>query len=205
MLSRSHRFLFVHIPKAAGNSIQAALRTYSEDQFVRVDAHHDGIERFQLRSPGFNLTKHSTLAEYRQEFGAELFDGLFKFACVRNPWDRAISHFLSPSRPDAVWRTEDFIGFLPEVKTVASYLSLPGKRVQKLKPAAHNVDYLMRFETLETDFQAVCGKLGIPTPPLPVHNQSTRASYRCYYDAETIDLVARRFREEIEFFGYSFE
>ena len=51
MISLQKRFLFVHIPKTAGNSIQSVLRDYSEDQLVALRKEQDGIERFGLRNP----------------------------------------------------------------------------------------------------------------------------------------------------------
>lgn len=208
MLSRSHRFLFIHIPKTAGNSVQDALRGYSADEFIRLEKHHDGVERFQLRSSEFTaVKKHSTLATFRLHYGGELFGGLFKFTCVRNPWERAVSHYFSPSRqPRALkWDKAAFARFLPEMKSVSRFLSATTDPVQPLADAVRNIDYVMRLETLEADFQAVCGKLGIAAPPLPVRNRSGREDARVYYDAESVKLVYRQFREEIEHFGYSFE
>ena len=51
MISLQKRFLFVHIPKTAGNSIQSVLRNYSEDQLVALGKEQDGIVRFGLRNP----------------------------------------------------------------------------------------------------------------------------------------------------------
>ena len=65
MISFQKRFLFVHIPKTAGNSIQSVLRNYSEDEIVALRGEQDGIERFGLRNPNYKIKKHSTLAEYR--------------------------------------------------------------------------------------------------------------------------------------------
>jgi hypothetical protein len=72
MLSTSHNFLFVHIPKTAGNSIQDALRLYADDKFATRAPHQDGVERFELRSAKYNTTKHSTLADYEREYGAQM-------------------------------------------------------------------------------------------------------------------------------------
>src|SRR5207247_8451883 len=73
MISLQKHFLFVHIPKTAGNSIQTALRDYSEDQLVALRKEQDGIERFGLRNPKYNIKKHSTLAEYRDALENEQF------------------------------------------------------------------------------------------------------------------------------------
>jgi N6-adenosine-specific RNA methylase IME4 len=97
MISLRNRFLFVHIPKTAGNSIQSVLCDYSEDRIVTRGG-QDGVERFEVRSAGRELEKHSTLADYYRELGEETAAGLFKFTCVRNPWDRMISFWFSPHR-----------------------------------------------------------------------------------------------------------
>src|SRR5438034_10978870 len=91
MISFQKRFLFIHIPKTAGNSIQRVLRDYSEDELVPLRSEQDGVERFGLRNPKYKLKKHSTLAEYRAALDEPDFGNLYKFSCVRKPWDRMIS------------------------------------------------------------------------------------------------------------------
>jgi hypothetical protein len=65
------------------------------------------------------------------------------------------------------------------------------------------VDFVGRFESLETDFKTICDKVGI-TANLPHINKSDRTAYQDYYDAETRDLTARLYAEDIERFGYTF-
>lgn len=65
------------------------------------------------------------------------------------------------------------------------------------------VDFVGRFENIEEDFRAICRKVGI-TASLPHVNKSKRTDYRDYYDAETRDLTARLYAEDIERFGYTF-
>ncbi len=204
MLSTQHRFLFVHIPKTAGNAVQNILRHYSDDEIV-CNEHQDGVERFGVRSARFDTRKHSTLAIYRREFGEELFGSLYKFTCVRDPWQRAISFYFSPHRGKTAWDRQDFIEFLGTIKPVAAFLSASETGVQPLAEAVRNVDFLMRFESLEADFRTVCERIGVPAQPLPVRNRSRREDYRSYYDDETRALVGTLFHEEIELFGYAFD
>lgn len=199
MISFQKRFLFVHIQKTAGNSIQSILRHYSEDEIVAARAHQEGIERFGVRNPNYKVKKHSTLAEYRAALG-EQFDSLYKFTCVRNPWDRLISYYFSPSRQVAQWDRRAFEKLVLKTLSVADYLRLGSER----DPFA-NVQRIMRFENLAEDFRSVCVELDLPPATLPEYNRSSREHYSKYYDAGLEALIRKRFAAEIERFGYVFE
>lgn len=199
MISLQKRFLFVHIPKTAGNSIQNILRDYSEDRIV-ASGGQDGVERFEVRSEGRELVKHSTLAEYYRELGAETAGGLFKFACVRNPWDRMISFWFSPHRRETKWDPKKFRKFVEkEVRPLREYFALPDDGG---RPPFGNVDFIIRYEHLNDDFRAVCGKLGIPPVELPLRNRSERGGAAQYYDDKLSGFIAERFADEIDYFGY---
>ncbi len=201
MISFQKCFLFVHIPKTAGNSIQSVLRDYSEDQLVALRKEQDGIERFGLRNPKYKIRKHSTLREYRQALSDEQFHNLYKFTCVRNPWDRMVSYYFTPTQNPETWNREKFRGIISKAVSVADYLRLDEGEED---PFA-NVDSIMRFENLADDFRTVCGRLDISPPTLPQYNRSTRERYSKYYDDELRELVCARFAAEIERFGYTFE
>ncbi len=201
MISLQKRFLFVHIPKTAGNSIQSSLRDYSEDQLVPLRKEQDGIERFGLRNPNYNIKKHSTLAEYRDALGNAQFGNLYKFTCVRNPWDRMVSYYFTPTQSPETWDQKKFRKMIFKAVSVADYLRLDNCEQD---PFA-NVDYIMSFENLADDFRTVCGTLGISPATLPQYNRSNRKHYSKYYDDELRELVHTRFAEEIERFGYAFE
>ncbi len=201
MISLQKHFLFVHIPKTAGNSIQTALRDYSEDQLVALRKEQDGIERFGLRNPEYNIKKHSTLAEYRDALENEQFRSLYKFSCVRNPWDRMVSYYFTPTQSPETWDRKKFRKMISKLVSVADYLRLD----QDDEDPFTNVDYIMRFENLAEDFRTVCGKVGISAATLPRYNRSNREHYSKYYDDELRELVRTQFAAEIERFGYTFE
>lgn len=200
MLALARRFLFVHIPKTGGNSIQNILRDYSEDEIVCREPHQDGVERFELNNPTYGFSKHSPLSEYRAKLPPETYRGLFKFACVRNPWERAVSFYFSPHRQVTAFTREAFAEFLATVPPMTHHL-----RETPDQPATGilaNFDYLMRFETLQRDFDVICENLGLPRQTLPTRNKSSRGDVEDYYDAGTIELVRKLFADDIALFGY---
>src|SRR5436305_8510781 len=201
MISFQKRFLFVHIPKTAGNSIQSVLRDYSEDQIVALRSEQDGIERFGLRNPNYKIRKHSTLAEYRAALGDEQFRSLYKFACVRNPWDRMVSYYFTPTQQVGELDRKEFRKVISKALSVADYLRLDKGDDD---PFA-NIDCIMRFENLAGDFRTVCAALDISPTTLPQYNRSNREHYSKYYDDELRELVRERLAAEIEHFGYAFE
>jgi Sulfotransferase family. len=201
MISLKKRFLFVHIPKTAGNSIQSILRDYSEDELVALRGEQDGIERFGLRNPNYKIRKHSTLAEYRAALGEGRFAELYKFACVRNPWDRMVSYYFTPTQNTVAWDPKKFRKVIVKALPVADYLRL----TERDNDPFENVNYIMRFENLVDDFRTVCRALGISPTTLPQYNRSNREHYSRYYNDELRELVRERFAAEIERFGYTFE
>lgn len=200
MISFQKGFIFVHIPKTAGNSIQTILRPYSEDEIV-VRPEQDGVERFGLRNSRYNIRKHSTLAEYHAVLGEEHFRNLYKFTCIRNPWDRMISYYFSPHRETAAWDRQAFASMVLNIDSGTEHLRLDKRDLDPFR----NVDCVMRFENLAEDFRAVCATLEIAPVSLPQYNRSSRGHYSQYYDDELRSLVGRRFAAEIEKFGYTFD
>lgn len=199
MISEKNKFLFIHIPKTAGNSIQSRLSKYSEDEIVREAPFQDGIERFGVKGR-CGLHKHSSLADYYSALGRDYFNGFFKFSCIRNPWDRAISFYFSPHRCVTRWDRDCFISFLPEIPCMLSYLSADSHCAE----SASEMDFLIRYENLEEDFKSCCARIGIPFEMLPIRNKSQKGFYKDYYDPELIEIVRAQFAADIKMFGYSF-
>ena len=109
MLSLKHNFLFIHTSKTGGNSIQSALLDYSED-YLEDLPHSSKSKDFEVRNAHFkSLKKHTTLYDYQQCLGEQKIKTLYKFGCVRNPWERAVSFYFSPHRGGRPWSKKEFI------------------------------------------------------------------------------------------------
>jgi len=146
----------------------------------------------------------------------EVFERLFKFAFVRNPWDLQVSsyHHIRRERPQYLGGNESFETFLrwkldPErpyqyhvdtsIELQSDYLiDLHGNII---------VDFIGRYEELQQDFETACRRIGIPTPTLPHRRQAKdrNKDYRRYYTDDTATLVADHFRRDIEILQYSFD
>jgi hypothetical protein len=154
--------------------------------------------------------QHLLARQIRQEVGNEIFGDYFKFAVVRNPWDRAVSQFCYT-------RIRTDLHELIEMTTETSfgeYLTrIEGHEHVQWKPQLeflHDadgsmlVDFVGRFERLERDAGSIFRRLGIEAGTLPHTNASDRRPYREYFDTSSRRRIERLYGEDIEAFGYEF-
>jgi hypothetical protein len=199
LVSTRHRFAFIHVYKVAGTSVRTALRPYADGQLL------DRIRRWLGHPPRYS--PHLTAAEARRQLGPEEFDRAFTFAFVRNLWDWQVSlysfmlHNANHPQHELVNSFSSFVEYLDW--RVNEDLRLQSDFVTD----AHGrqlLDFIGRYESLETDFARVCETIGIPAQ-LPHRNKSQRTDdYRAYYSQTTRALVRDAFAEDIERFNYSF-
>lgn len=185
--------IFVHVPKTAGLSVC------------------DGI----LDAPAVG---HMPLHYYEKVLGRERYQRYFKFAFVRNPWDRVYSayNYLKQggiSKDDQVWKQElarysDFNDFvfrwLDEDNLELSLHFMPQTRFLKNSCGVMDLDFIGRFETLAEDYQIVVQQLG--GKPLQRKNSSHRqVGYKDVYSKRSMDIVRRVYCRDIELLGYDFD
>ena len=115
LLSVKYNFLFVHIAKTGGTSVRAALAPLRWrdplfiPQFIASRLSHLTGHRIASKIP-----RHARIIAAKEMLPQELFDKLFKFAFVRNPWDLQVSswHHLKRERPQLVEHIADFDKFI---------------------------------------------------------------------------------------------
>ena len=84
--------IFIHNPRAAGTSIRRAL--------LHGDDPNDNISFPGSRSTRWTYnSKHMFASQARPQIKPEIWKRLFKFAVVRNPWDRIVSIYGLFRRP----------------------------------------------------------------------------------------------------------
>jgi hypothetical protein len=216
LLSLRYKFLFIHIAKTGGTSIRAALRYYKWADPYRIPLFFlSRISSLTHHRLGCKIPRHAKAVAAYEMLPRELFNELFKFAFVRNPWDLQVSsyHHLMRERPRLLVGIDDFGTFLrwkldPNRNyhyIVDTSIELQSDYVVDLNGNII-VDYIGRYERLEEDFREACKKIGISPPNLPHKRRAkNRIAYQKYFTADTAKLVAEYFRRDIEMFDYSFD
>lgn len=202
-------FIFVHIPKCAGTSIEKA--------FIPVVSNHNDFrdlseaERDKHWLPGRAGKQHAKLRWYHRRFSLGAY---FKFAFVRNPWDRAISQidYLRAKTGKRLFSGTDFRANLKIYCTARNIVwghDLGAAQVDYLRDLQGDLcmDFIGRFESLAEDFARICSLLGLDqAPTLPHIFSSNRTQhYSAFYDEESAGWIRERFSKDVDFFGYEFE
>jgi hypothetical protein len=206
----SEKFLFIHIDKSAGTSIQKGLEARA---YPRVNSRLrrrlvwlGGLNRLGLHRV-MEFPEHVTAAVVQGCLPPENYAGLFKFAFVRNPWDRLVSRYAQLLRnPETPPRYRD--------KAVNGFEDFLRWEIDRNKSHQHTyvcdgsgkliVDFIGYFERLEEDFTKVCTRLQA-SASLPKANTSKHNDYQSYYTPATRQMVAEHCRRDIELFGYEFD
>lgn len=216
LLSIKYKFLFVHIAKTGGTSIRAALRPYQWRDPYRIPLFVcSRLSALSGHRLGCKFPRHAKAIAAFEMLPRELYQQLFKFAFVRNPWDLQVSsyHHLRRERPHLLEGVGDFETFLRwKLDPQRSYHYIVDTSMQLQSDYIIDlqgqiiVDYIGRYEHLERDFNEVCRRIGINPPRLPHKRRaSNRSSYQKYYNADTVQWVAEHFKRDIDMFGYRFE
>jgi hypothetical protein len=205
IISALHKFIFVAIPKTGTHSVRRALR----EHMGPADLEQVGLF-VQRKFPIPDLAQighgHLTLDQVRPYLPPETFKACFKFAFVRNPFDRFVSYCAFVTREDGEFERDpqrvmreivadpplDHVLFQPQQDFVT------GSNGDLL------TDYVGRVEQMQQSYDHICERIGIPSARLDRVNSSSRRDYRDYYDEPLIEGVAKLYARDLELFGYEF-
>jgi len=188
ILDRENAFLYFPNNKVAQTSINRHLLK------KRVIVYKDDTEEYARQ---FDSRKH-------------LFDSLYKFTIVRNPWDRVLSGFSylqgrNRSLPVNI-KLMSFKYFVLNVLTEYGYQF--DAHFHRQYPSAFYkgkcfVDFVGKLESIKEDWQTISKKVGAPQQ-LPHKNRSAHKAYQHYYTPEMSKIVLNIYQEDIDAFGYTY-
>src|SRR5215212_3725330 len=199
-VSDSRKVVFVHIQKTGGITVDRLLNERIPDLRL-IGARH-----------GFASLGMDELDDWNE---------YFKFAFVRNPWDRLVSWYsmvmTMPRDGNELWRyvhdnSSTFDEFIHnctdevEIKDGGHY-SFAYNQLDYVTDDHGNllVDFIGRLENFEKDIQEVFRSIGFELEAVPHENRSGHRHYSTFYTPDTELIVSERFKRDIEYFGYEFE
>ena len=199
-VSDSRKVVFIHIQKTGGLTVDRLLNERIPD-LHRIGARH--------RFASLGMDELDDWDEY------------FKFAFVRNPWDRLVSWYSMvttlPREGNELWRYvhdnsstfEEFIYNCTdevEIKDGVRY-SFAYNQLDYVTDEHGNllVDFIGRLENFDKDLQEVFRRIGFELESVPHKNRSGHQHYSSFYTPDTELIVRERFKRDIEYFGYEFE
>lgn len=193
IIAYKHKFIFIHIPRTGGSSINFALsKICDKDDIIRRDD-----------------TRHNTAMQIKAEVGDATWNSCFKFAFVRNPWEAVLSEYfyiLKRAKPKGRKEYEkytDFNHYLTSSKgKLILFHSMCDYIVDKNGKIA--VDFVGRFENLEEDFKQILQKIDLQNMSLPHENATSHSHYSEYYNERAKQIVAEKFKKDIKMFDYTF-
>ena len=190
--------IFIQIPKTAGTSIRNTLHFYPT-----------------LRGYNNRFDQHQSVRDVIRLAGQEKLDNSFSFTFVRNPWARVVSMHRFSGKQGYI--DKDMAGnFEAYVDMICNFTKTedPEKKLKKhfypqvdwLKDNDGNikVDFIGRFENLHDDFDRLCEALGEKGQLKKLNVAWPPMDYRECYTDELIEKVGEYYKEDIDYFGYSF-
>jgi chondroitin 4-sulfotransferase 11 len=197
VISHEYECIFVHQRKCAGTSICCAFDVpWARD-----------CPTWHFMDEGVNSPD------------AGLYPDYYRFSVVRNPYDRFVSGWKFCDHELGRESTlEEVLGALSEYSSPGSlgrdesawlyysHLVRPQHELLFRPDGSLGVDYVMRFEALQEDFDHVCDAVGKPRRMLSHVNPSRREPYRHYFDADpgAREVVARHFARDLDLFDYRY-
>jgi len=197
MINHKLKAIFIHVPKCGGTSVECVLQNES---FVYQQHYH---------------TPHSELNENHGNY--------FKFAFVRNPYDKLVSEykwFTNNKHKYPRKQVKDFykdVDFKTFLKIFTNWSESKSNHDPNKGDYYHGLDYMQilqpidqinfigRFENLQQDFDTVCDKIGIDKQQLPHKNKTKHKHYTEYYDDETRKIVRENTQKILKCLGINLE
>ena len=221
LLSDRYRFAFVHLAKTGGTSIRAALgrrRSFNLSYWSTLICHR--VSRLNGHRIGCKIPRHAPMIVAKEMLSPPVFNRMFKFGFVRNPWDRMVSAYyhFEKERQDLLKANElaDFSAFAKWLLTSTLAESNRPTLLRALRRPQREylvdfdgellVNFVGRYEQLQDDYRTVLRTLEMPDLKLPHKRRGRRRrDYRAHYTDEIAELVASHFAVDLTTFDYRFD
>lgn len=204
IISHKHKFIFFAMPKTGTHAIREALREHLDpDDWEQQSLFgKTALPIPQLAALGHG---HISVRQVKRHLPEDVWNTYFKFAFVRDPYDRFISTYFFLNRGQLV-AGEDETRNMKEAIQFKPYNSMllvaPQHHLITERDGTIGIDYVARYEDIQAAYEHICGQIGIPTKILTKKNTSDHKPSNSYYDSELRTLVSNFYRTDFELLGY---
>ena len=206
IVSHAKQFIFFAVPKTGTHAVRELLRAHKgpddwEQQILF------GEQCLPIPEIAKIQHGHISAQQISPHLEAAVWESYFKFAIVRNPFDRFISScfFLNRKNPLFIetplqWMKSAIKApqFRERVLVKPQYLQLMGAQGDIV------MDYVGRYEHLQSSVDEICNRLRVKAVPLEIRNASEHKQYREYYDDELKSSVEMVYQEDLKRFNYAY-
>lgn len=206
IISHKHRYIFFAIPKTATHSIREALHQHSAD-----DDWEQQVLNGEQSIPIPEIAKikhgHISVKELAAVPNQQQWEGYFRFGFVRNPFDRFVSicAFLNRQNPGFQANSLSWMKMALERPAFRQrILAIPQSTLLADTNTKLGLDFVGRYETLQSSLDAIFEQLNLPSVTLTLRNSSEHTHYREYYDDHLRHLVADFYHNDLKLFNYNF-
>lgn len=191
MINHKHKFVFIHIPKTCGRSLERHLL----DQNINSD---DLVDKFVDDTI---INPHLTINDYINIYGDEILS-YFWFCVIRNPFDRIVSEYFYSVYKKLT--TSSFDRFIQDFEFKSkTYKNHELRQIDFVKNNKKEFDFIGRFENLNSCFSEISNRLNISNN-FPHTNKTNHLHYKEYYSENTYNIVSEYYKEDLSHFGYIF-
>jgi hypothetical protein len=204
IISHRHKFIFFAVPKTGTHSVRQALRAH----MCESDLEQVGLfvkKRFPFPEFAGVTHGHINVRQIRAVLGDAVFASYFKFAFVRNPFDRFVSYCAFMGRDGAFAANPQgyMRAIIAQAKPPYRLLFLPQSDFLTTEDGKLAMDFVGRTEDMQASFNKICAHIGIPSTDLGRVNASSHACYDEYLDSSLRDWIANFYARDFEMFHYS--
>jgi hypothetical protein len=218
LISELYKTIFIHIPKTGGTSIECKLGQFSslkpgvqDHRTIGQIEPFNALDLLRLINPhkrndfGFKEVVKQITSDH---ISNEKYNQYFKFTFVRNPWSRIHSWYLNVQRDPNHQKDYYYYNTITLYDFISRNFNRGSLKSQLYwitdKKGNIPLDFIGRFETLESDFKHIATRLSIKDLSLPHLLQYDHLPYRQCYDTKSIELVLSLYRKEIDYFNFCF-
>lgn len=213
VLLEKHKAIYVPIPKVACTSLLIACS-----------------ELLEMKKTPDLSSVHETYFPCCKGFGEQAkYRNYFKFAFVRNPWDRLVSCYGNKIKQDpnfndhwfkngvsrglskydgafkAGMSFEEFAYIVADIPDMEAEKHFRSQNTFICDKAGEiSVNFIGKFENLNEDLNSVFNNIGLESREIPHVQKSSRKVYREYYSESLKSRISDRYEKDIFLFNYSF-